>query len=402
MKFFYVTSARVPGQKAHCSQIAQMCRAFLNGGVDMELLHPARAKLAIYKGRTIEQWYGFDRKIESRQLSSVDFLSGLPAGLPKFIYRVAFRVMVGTYVKSLIKYLKKHDGDYCIYSRDVHVLSKIMKTFPSAKKIAELHSVVETHGAAYKMENEVMQACDGLVVLTSLVKDILVERGFAADHVLVESSAVDPKVFPGTATREDARDKLDLPQQGRIVGYVGNFHTLGLEKGLDTIVGSIPSVIREYPDTMFYFVGGPLSYAKSYIKTLQELKVPKQNYKFIDRQPYKEIHLWLAASDVLTMLLPSHPRFDKVTSPLKTFEYMTSGRPMIVSDLPSMRDVLSDEKNALLVPPSDASALAKAIIRLFDQPDLAKRLAEQAREDVQNKTWDARAVRITKWISTLS
>jgi glycosyltransferase involved in cell wall biosynthesis len=90
------------------------------------------------------------------------------------------------------------------------------------------------------------------------------------------------------------------------------------------------------------------------------------------------------------------------TSPLKLFEAMASGRPIVASDLPSIREVLTHEKNALLVPPGDAGALASAIERLLLDRELARALAARAFEDVKAYSWDRRAEAIEKFVREVS
>ncbi len=401
MKVLYATSARVPGSKAHCSQIAQMCRSFQNVGVDIELLRPGRARLAVYGSKTIKEWYGFESEFPNQKLNCIDFLSGLPAGLPGPFYSLAFNTMVRTFNRSLLKYLKHYQGEYSLYTRDQLVFLKLAKAFPDVKKIMEFHHLEQKPVSTHNKESKIIFAASGIVVLTSIMKEMLIARGYSEERILVESSAVDPEAFPGTALREESRKKLKLSGSGKIVSYIGNFHTLGLEKGLDTIVQSIPLVTQKHEDVSFYFVGGPMKYAENYISSLQEDGVDDRYYHFFDRQAYKDMHLWLAAADVLVMPLPDHPRFSNNCSPMKIFEYMTSGRPMVMSDLPAFRDVLKHEKNALLVSPGSAEEFSAAVLRLLEDPVLATKLADNARNDVKEYSWDARAKRIVKWIETL-
>lgn len=401
MKYFYATSARVPGSKAHCSQIAQMCRSFQHAGVDIELLRPQRAWMLTYGSKTIEEWYGFDSGFPNQSLFCLDFLSTLPAGLPKRVYKLAFKLMVGSFTWSLLKYLKKYQGEYTLYTRDKLVFMKLAKAFPNVKKVMEFHHLEEKPGSTYQSETEIISAASGIVVLTSIMKEMLIERGYSEKRILVESSAVDPRTFPVGIKQADAREKLKIPAKGKIVSYIGNFHTLGLEKGLETIVQSVPFVIEKQQDVSFYFVGGPMDYADAYISTLQSKGVDDRHYRFFDRQPYQDMHLWLAAADVLVMPLPDHPRFSKNCSPMKIFEYMTSGRPMVMSDLPAFRGVLKNENNSLVVQADNTEEFSEAVIRLLQDPVLASKLAGQALSDVKNYTWDKRANRIVKWIETL-
>jgi glycosyltransferase involved in cell wall biosynthesis len=80
------------------------------------------------------------------------------------------------------------------------------------------------------------------------------------------------------------------------------------------------------------------------------------------------------------------------TSPMKVFEYMASGRPMIVSDLPVLREVLRPGVDALMVEPESTSALVAALVRLRDDAALRTRLATSAAERARVEfTWTARA-----------
>jgi glycosyltransferase involved in cell wall biosynthesis len=108
--------------------------------------------------------------------------------------------------------------------------------------------------------------------------------------------------------------------------------------------------------------------------------------------PPGDVPLWLAAADVLA--LPNSGReviSARYTSPLKLYEYMAAERPIVASDLPSLREVLRHGHNAYLVAPDDPVALAAGLLAVLGNPHLAARLAEQARRDVEGHTWAARA-----------
>ena len=79
-------------------------------------------------------------------------------------------------------------------------------------------------------------------------------------------------------------------------------------------------------------------------------------------------------------------------SPMKLFEYMATGRPIIASDLPVLREILVHDENALLMPPADVSAWRDGVSRLLAEPALQRRLGEAARrQQGKHHTWDARA-----------
>lgn len=92
---------------------------------------------------------------------------------------------------------------------------------------------------------------------------------------------------------------------------------------------------------------------------------------------------------------------ERHTSPIKLFEAMAAGRPIVASDLPSSREVVTDGANALLVPPGDAETLAGAIARLLADRTLAERLARAAWEASERYSWDARARALVELIEEL-
>jgi glycosyltransferase involved in cell wall biosynthesis len=82
-------------------------------------------------------------------------------------------------------------------------------------------------------------------------------------------------------------------------------------------------------------------------------------------------------------------------SPLKLFEYMSWGKPILCSDLPVLREVIEDGRNGLLLPPDDPTAWAAALCRLMDNPDEGERLGNKARADfLARHTWRQRANRV--------
>jgi glycosyltransferase involved in cell wall biosynthesis len=78
-------------------------------------------------------------------------------------------------------------------------------------------------------------------------------------------------------------------------------------------------------------------------------------------------------------------------SPLKLFEYMISGCPIVATDLPALRKHLKHGRNALLVKPDDPRALADAIRMVMNNMTDAMKLAQAARADVAPYTWHNRA-----------
>jgi glycosyltransferase involved in cell wall biosynthesis len=118
--------------------------------------------------------------------------------------------------------------------------------------------------------------------------------------------------------------------------------------------------------------------------------------------PLREVPTWYARSDIT--LLPYQPSIPTATtmSPIKMFEAMAAGRPIIASDLPAIREVLRHEHTALLVAPENPAAWGEAIDRLRRDRSLALRLASNVRAEASNYSWLTRAQTIVRAIRRCS
>ena len=105
-------------------------------------------------------------------------------------------------------------------------------------------------------------------------------------------------------------------------------------------------------------------------------------------------------SDCELTLMPYQPDLSHADgiSPMKLFEAMAAGRAIIASDIPPIREIISDGINGLLADPQDASSWERAVERLSQDPGLAQRIAWQAREDAQAYGWQERAKGIAQAI----
>jgi len=110
-------------------------------------------------------------------------------------------------------------------------------------------------------------------------------------------------------------------------------------------------------------------------------------------QPQATLGKFYAAADLLLMPFPYTEHYAYYMSPLKLFEYLMSGVPMIATDLPSVREILS-EKSAFIAKPGDVDSLVTEIAKVVDQPEEAKSRALEAKRLSAQYTWIERARRI--------
>ena len=171
-----------------------------------------------------------------------------------------------------------------------------------------------------------------------------------------------------------ARKELGLPQDKKIVVYAGNFTTMGEDKGINDIL----KAVKLLPEVFFWGVGGSEKDIKYYEREAESLGVIAR-VRFVGAQLQKTLALYQSAADVLLMPFPNTSHYSQNMSPVKMFEYMASGRPIVASGLPTIREVLNDT-NAVVVPPGNPQKLADAIQALLNNPAHAQAIAEQAKK----------------------
>jgi glycosyltransferase involved in cell wall biosynthesis len=237
-------------------------------------------------------------------------------------------------------------------------------------------------------ERRVARRASGIVTITEALRQAL-----AARHGEIAPSAVVPDGcrLPSSPPTEPASH----PPPVRVV-YIGQLYPW---KGVDVLV----EAMRELDDVELVIVGGlPPEPDLDRLERLASDRGLGSRVRFRGFVPPPELASERTSADLFAVPLLDSTTARLFTSPLKLFEAMASRRPLVASDLPSIREVLGDGVNALLVPPGDPVALATAIRRLADDPALSRRLAARAFEDVKAYSWDRRAERLVRFLSGLS
>jgi len=376
MKLVYIANIRLPTEKAHGIQIMKMCEAFALAGTDLELVIPTRTNSDFSEVDPFV-YYGVKRIFKIISLKTFDptFLLAFPAGSYG-------KGQIFFFTLALFKYLKSvQTEDVLFYTRDEHLLPLLFKF--SKRIIWEGHALSERP----KKFIQYFKACQRIIVLTMSLKKILMDLGIAGKNILVAPDAVDLETFDIDLTIPEARIKLNLPREQIILGYIGTFRTKNMSKGLETVLAALRMIAD--PKITFAAVGGAETDIKHYQDLARSMNI-EGRVMLVPKVDQFQVAIYQKAFNILLMPFPKNEHYAYFMSPLKMFEYMAAKRPIVTADLPSIREIL-DEESAVFAEPENSKSFADGIKKILSDSDLADKISLNARQKVQEFTWQKRA-----------
>ncbi len=389
-----VANARMPSARAQSLQVAQAAGAFARAGVSTTLLYARRRDTPPLETFEHDGLRGEDalwsyyalptgRRPRARAVACFDWIDRVPRALQ---YAPA-RFQELSFARGAARQVRREYTGARVLSRELetgHALAGRANVF------LEIHRVPGGRARRGWLLASA-RAAAGVVAISGGVRDDLLELGVAADAIRVEHDAYDPARFETLPGREVARSELGLPLDATVVVYTGGL--LGW-KGVDLLV----EAARGLPELRFVIAGG----MQADVAALRERAQGLEHVRIDGFQPPARVPLYLAAADLGVVPNRSQPAISaRYTSPLKVFESMAAGLPLVASDLPSLREVLDSER-ALFVDPDQAQSLAAGLRELAGDPGRRSAMAAAQRASAAGHTWDARAARLVEWMDARS
>jgi PEP-CTERM/exosortase A-associated glycosyltransferase len=232
---------------------------------------------------------------------------------------------------------------------------------------------------AQRLESGVLRHSDAVVTICEALKQALLPRVGRPERLRVVPNGVDAGSFTPGLSGERVRECWRLVGK-KIVGYIGTFQPY---EGLELLIRAMPQVRKRVSDAHLLIVG-----AGGVEEVLRREAAGMEAFiTFTGRVPHQDVQPLYAACDVL-----AYPRVatrtTELTTPLKPLEAMAMARPVVVSDLPAMRELVDEERTGVTFPASDAAALAETLVGLLRDPVRCRRLGGEARAWIeQRRQW---------------
>lgn len=367
MKIAYLANIRFPSERAHATQIVHTCQAFAQNGIHIDLIVNRRRNESIFD---IGKYFNIDPKFNLIRISHGFFSTKMKI----FFHFSSLWFCISFILK--IKY-KKYD---IIFSREewiVWLLSFVI----SNKRL-----VWESHEAKLNLPaRRILHKGIKTVVISEGIHESYIKYGMPTEQILVAHDGIDESFFGAVETKEQARTRLGISTGEKVAMYIGGFDEW---KGVETFFAA-SSVL---PSIKFVAIGGTSEQVSSFSK-----KYPVVT--FLGQKPYVDVKHNQQAADVLVIPNSGVSKLSSsYTSPLKLFAHMSSGVPVIVSDLPSLVTVTGRDL-VTVVEPDNPEALSKGIELVFSNYEAKKTSAQELRKVSMRYTWNQRAESIIDFIS---
>lgn len=262
--------------------------------------------------------------------------------------------------------------------------------FTTYTPIIRKRSKVLLHFARY-IEKKVFKKADAIFVVSSFLKNQLTDMGVSENRIYFTPNAVDEKVFSIDNDTSAIKDKYNLKEK-IVIGYVGGFYYW---HGLDLLLSAIKIIERKRNNLFLLLIGeGP---EKERLKELYKEIELTSELNFPGMIEYEKLPYYIKAMDICVL-----PDFNDYGSPVKIFEYMAMGKPVVAPRLGPLEDVINDGENGLLFEQGNTDKLAGCIEKILSDSILYSKISNNAKSTIMRQhLWKHNVEKILKAYSNL-
>jgi glycosyltransferase involved in cell wall biosynthesis len=211
------------------------------------------------------------------------------------------------------------------------------------------------------------------------------------DKIVVVSNGANTSLFK-PLEQETCRKELGLDLEIPYICFVGN---LAPWQGVEYLVKAAPFILSRFPECRFLIVGDGVM-KDELSKLCRELEV-ENSFIFTGVVAYDRVPFYINASDICTAPFIFARNAKIGLSPLKLYEYMACGKPVVASNISGVSDALEASGGGISILPENPSALAEGISKLLENPGLRTKLGSKGLNYVtENYSWYSVAKKVNE------
>ncbi len=305
---------------------------------------------------------------------------------------------------SVLREAAKFEPDVVYERRFLPKVSVVVSALRSVPALVEINGLVEDEmemqGRKPKsalppplrdyLIRATFQQLDGIVAVTAgLAREMARQYGAPMDRISVIENAANTALFR-PLDKVECRRRLGLGDSGRIVCFEGGLYPW---HGVDTLLRAVKLIAEGGQDLRVVIVGtGP---SREGLEALARSLSLGSNALFVGRVPYEDVPLYIGACDMGVGPF-TRERNDRIgLSPIKVYEYVACGRPVVVSRIPGVADWIETERLGLTADPGDPEDFALRIVEVLRDDDMMRSMVERGPAAVAERhSWDSVARRI--------
>ena len=331
---------------------------------------------------------GENTEFRSSQEAKESKWDKIKAIIPKPVYELA-EIAYNLKGKSMLMTAIKEFKPDIIYDRYAHFSFSALWAASKAKVplILEVNSPYSIQkrqwekvyfpGLSKMGEEKIFKAAPHTIVVSTPLKNILMDYGVPEAKITVLPNGTDPQRFDPTLDVSDLRKELKI--EGKtVIGFVG---ILRRWHNIDKLIDILEAIDLKKQNAVMLFLGDGPSYHE--LKEYNDKKGNTETIKFLGRIAHSEIQRYVALMDIAVS-----PHATPYSSPMKILEYMAMEKAVLAPDMLNITDLIEDGKTGLLFEPDNGESLKKQLLKLINDKGLRKKLGQSARQQVLTEfTW---------------
>jgi len=239
-----------------------------------------------------------------------------------------------------------------------------------------------------------MRKASRVIAVSEGIRTALISSyGLDADRVSIVPNGANTSIFR-PLDKSECRRQLGFSEAERVICYAGNLvHWQGVHHLLQALV----RLTRAQPDVKGLILGeGP---DENLLKAMAENLGISEAVRFVGATPYERVPVFLGAADVCVAPFEGLRK----ASPIKIFEYLACGRPVVASEIDEVGAFLRETHTGIAVPPGDSAKLENAIKWILDHPEQSADMGTRGTEVIRStRSWELTAERVIGLLDSIT